>query len=153
LLFCWDSVKYLGDDGVEATELAHLVGILSFTSNSGNDETLFLMICWMQIKKLPKKDNHFPYPYYCYNIKKNKELYIDIVPIESLIRPAFLINYSPNYYYYWNEVNKIRYKDLESMIFCRYHINVLSEMCVRILQSLYQAKQSIRIYSMIQTCS
>ena len=68
----------------------------------------------MQIKKMKKKDNHFPYPYYSYNIKKNKEPYIDIVPIESLIRPAFLITYSPDNYYYWNEVNKIPYTELES---------------------------------------
>ena len=37
--------------------------------------------------------------------------------IESLIRPAFLITYSPDNYYYWNEVNKIPYKELESKIF------------------------------------
>jgi hypothetical protein len=108
-------IKYIQDDGKEGTEMAHLVTIMSFTEDNTSTEVIYLMICWMK-----SKTNHnsiFPYPPYTYAIRPNRQLYFDIVPIESVIKPAFLISHSQHKEYYWNLIDKEKLPILKEKIF------------------------------------
>ena len=124
-------IKYIENDS-ESTELAQLICIFRFSSNENEDNdslvnNIFVMVCWLKSKT--KNESVLPYPSYGYNIINN-QLYLGIVPIESIIRPAFVIQHSKINSFYWEDTMKKSINDLKTMIFyCIPYERIVRDFC------------------------
>ena len=110
-------VKFIDND-IESTEIARLISIFSFLttsieSESNSAEEFFLLVCWM---KPTRKNSVLPYSAYEY-ATKNNQLWYQIVSIENVIRPAFLVSHSLNSDLLWEDVNIKEIKQLKSQMF------------------------------------
>ena len=106
-------VKYDSEEnGKLKYAFAHLISIFVFNANNATQdgsEKIFLLICWMN--KTTRKKSLLPYSAYEYELKRNT-LYSNIVSIEALYRPAFLVSHSDKSELRWGE---IKFKDVNKL--------------------------------------
>ena len=112
----------------ESTEFARVVAMFCFQStNDANDEKVFILICWM--KKLAENLSILPYPLYGYEIERSK-LNLQIVSIECVIRPAFMVSHSKKSCLRWDDIEQYELQQLKSHTFyCVPYSTVVRDYC------------------------
>ena len=124
-------VKWIDDNDVEATSIARFIAIFSFHSKDVTDKTeqIFLLICWMKKKTINK--SVLPYCSYGYDFANPNQLYLQIVSIDNMIRPAFLISHSHSHSLLWSDLNQ--YTDMrklkEQLFYIIPYENVVRDHC------------------------
>jgi hypothetical protein len=106
----------------------------------------FLMICWMRPGLKHENESVLPYPVYKYNIGLNAQrkscLLTDIVPIESVIRPACLIIHA-QHHEKWSDVNKVDIKRLrDHMFYCLPYSIITRDYCDGFVEFLSKFKHA-----------
>ena len=85
-------VEYTGEGEAENTisaEICHVVSILKFTNNYTKKQEIFLVVCWLQRHSISNRE----WPLYEYWLSNN-QLWYDIVSVDDVIQPAFLVPWS-----------------------------------------------------------
>ena len=98
-------VRFAINDSDYDTALAHIVAIFSFVDDTTStmSEHVFIMLCWMETDKKATY-NMLPYPKYKYSLNSDrKNLYMSIVPIDHIYRPAYCIPHSDKGFT-WNNI-------------------------------------------------
>jgi hypothetical protein len=99
------------------TDIAQVISIINFSHKNDSVSNSYLLIVWLEEIAVEKSKNLFPnFKQYKYNMRYSNlnrtklELFMQIVPVESVYRPAHLINYSEtgNNWDYKIETLKIR---------------------------------------------
>jgi hypothetical protein len=123
-------VKYQDANGVHETEIARAAAIFEFTSMetdqngsvTSSEKKYFIMLCWMQ----RAKTNRSVLPYCSYQYEThNQSLVFQIVNVETVIRPAFLVSHSAATALGWSDVKRRPYKYLKNQIFYCLPYNVV----------------------------
>lgn len=109
------------------TDMARLVAIFSFTPTTSSilesrNEDIFLVVCWMK-KVTAENKSVLPYDSYEYEMVgkgRNEMNFIQIVSIDNIYRPAFLILHFAETDLKWGNIRRAAVDKLKQQIF--YHI-------------------------------
>lgn len=127
-------VKFVNTRNEESTQIVRVVSMFGFYHPNTNGEqignfaeSIFLLVCCM--KKLSSNPSVLPYTAYGYEIERSK-LWFQMISIESVVRPAFLICHSRNSSLLWSDVNQYTALQLKlHMFYCVSYELVVKDYC------------------------
>ena len=119
-------VEYTGEDGTKSEEMCNVVAIYKFWNKNTKVDEIYIVICWL--KRMPDSIREC-WPLYSYWLNGGK-LWYDIVSIDTVKQPAFIVPWSSTKCSWLNQP-----KDITSQLFkCIPYDKVHRDSCYDLVQ-------------------